>query len=203
MRPRRMSRLSPVQMVLSAKLVICWLRHPVSHMAASYDLIRLTYSSCVPIHTQMKSSPSAIASALYERPTRTDQNVPTFLNCSEGCLGFALSRSKLCRATLCIDSGISLRRCQNSGVARCIRVLVRCRLPWIFWPVRLGSPIFRFARLPLFPSPTVPNRVRETNGSIGCSPIREALKLLAEFPIRYSSLVLLLDLRNPVSHTAA
>ncbi len=137
LRPRRMSRLSPVQMVLSVKLVICLLRRPVSHTAASYDLIRLTYSSCVPIHTQMKSSPSAIASALYERPTRTDQNVLTFLNCSEGCLGFALSRSKLCRATLCIDSGISLRSCQNSGVARCIGVPVRCRLPWVFWPVRL------------------------------------------------------------------
>ena len=54
-------------------------------------LMILSYSSCPPIHTQIRSGPSSTAKARCEIPTLADQKCPTFFNWIDGCAEFPFS----------------------------------------------------------------------------------------------------------------
>ena len=77
------------------------------------------YSSCGPIQNQTKSLPSWTATARWDALTRADQYRPTFLNRSDGCLGFASRSSKFLRAVCCSASGSSWKCRQKLGAVLC------------------------------------------------------------------------------------
>lgn len=84
------------------------------------NLNSLLYSSCEPIHTQMKSESSSTAIALWSSPILADQNLPTLLKCRDGCRGSLLRREKFSSATFCTVRGSSWKHFQKRLVVLCI-----------------------------------------------------------------------------------
>jgi hypothetical protein len=73
-----------------------WLQRPGSAIGFSYCRVPImsSYSSWRPIQNQTQSDPCCTARARYRRPTRADQNRPTFLKCNEWVVRISLQSGK-------------------------------------------------------------------------------------------------------------
>jgi hypothetical protein len=92
--PGRFNAVSPAAVALHCTLEVLSPRSMLEQLLRNHRYwMRRSYSSWGPIHTQINPSPSSMARARWLRPTWADQNLPSFLNCRDGCRGLTLSKA--------------------------------------------------------------------------------------------------------------